>query len=164
MTTSAAGVDARRRERRPFDWVLPVLSILVGAIGGWYLGLVAYRRTLAALLNQRASSADLSAIGFWISIGLAITLVFAYLPLIYWLHARFAKAAVRGFMGLLCGAALAPVPVSIVMLGWGGRISTLWSVEALLMWVWAAVAGPMVVAAGSLFPELWAQRTVGKSV
>lgn len=158
MMTSTAGVEERRRDPRPFAWVPPVLSILVGAIGGWYLGLVAYRWTLAAFLNQRASTADLSAVGFWISIGLAVTLVFAYLPLIRWLHARFSKTALRGFMGLLCGAALAPIPASIVMIGWGGRISALWSAEALLMWIWAGISGAMVVAAGSFFPEFWTDR------
>lgn len=156
--TSTAGVDRRRRDPRPFDWVLPVLSVLVGAIGGWYLGLLAYRWTLATFLDERASTENLNAAGFWISIGLAVTLVFVYVPLIRWLHARFATAVVRCFMGLLCGIALAPIPASIVMIGWGGRISTLWSAEALLMWVWAGVNGAILVAAGSLFPQFWADR------
>lgn len=154
---STAGVG-KRRKPRPFDWVLPVLSVLIGAIGGWYLGLLAYRWTLAAFLNRRASTADLSAVGFWISIGLAVTLVFVYVPLIRWLHARFERAAVRGLMGLLCGAALAPIPASIVMIGWGGRISTVLSAEALLMWVWAGVSGAMLVAVGALLPQSWADH------
>jgi len=145
------------RRKRPsagssYQW-RGMLSVLVGAIGGWYLGLVAYRWALAVVLNQRASGGDLRALGLWISVGLAVTLLVVYLPLIGWLHSHFGKAPVRCVVGLLCGALIAPVPASVVMIGWGGGISTLWSAEARLMWVWTGIGGALIVAAGALYPR-----------
>src|SRR4051812_4908333 len=148
-------VDSSNPHRR-LDWVMPVATVSAAAFGGWYVGLITYQWALRVVLGRQASANDLLSLGLWVSVGLAFVLPFGYLPLIQWLDARIVRRHLRVALGLVCGAALAPLPAAVLAMVWsGGRFSALWSAAYALMLVWTAVLGGILVAAGSVHSRFW---------
>jgi hypothetical protein len=131
-------------------------ALIIGIPAGWVAGLMLYQFVYVSLFRHSASSRDIEAMGFWLSLATAMTVPLARLPVIALLNRRVSHASHRAMYALIIGMALGPIPAGLLALIWGnGNVSAVFTRETALAAVWAAFMGSGLMAPAAWFADLW---------